>query len=285
MGVDARRARHRRLDATACSSCGTRTRSRARRMSPTGPSSPTGARRRRSTAPSSPAGSPRTSRGTSSRPCAAASDCRSCGRRSASFDDEQPVLRLRDVLDLVRAASLEQGREIGVVLEIKHATYFARSRAGTSRPSSRPSCATPAGPRGELPLTIEAFESTVLRRLQGARHPRRRTSICSRPRAGRSTSSRRSARRRRPTGRPRAPAGLDAPRRRRGRDQRRQADDPRARQARPHDRSVAASSPTRTPAACGCSRGHAAPRTRSSSGSSAAAAARRHSATRRRSGR
>ena len=30
---------------------------------------------------------------------------------SASFDDEQPVLRLRDVLDLVRAASLEQGRE------------------------------------------------------------------------------------------------------------------------------------------------------------------------------
>src|SRR4051794_32970937 len=33
--------------------------------------------------------------------------------RSASFDDQQPVLRLRDVLDLVREASLEQGREIG----------------------------------------------------------------------------------------------------------------------------------------------------------------------------
>ena len=29
------------------------------------------------------------------------------------------------MLDLVRAGSLEQGREIGVVLEIKHATYFA----------------------------------------------------------------------------------------------------------------------------------------------------------------
>ncbi|KAA9157137.1 glycerophosphodiester phosphodiesterase, partial [Microbacterium lushaniae] len=43
---------------------------------------------------------------------------------SASFDGTQPVLRLRDVLDLVRAGSLEQGREIGVVLEIKHATYF-----------------------------------------------------------------------------------------------------------------------------------------------------------------
>ena len=53
---------------------------------------------------------------------------------SASFDDTQPVLLLRDVLDLVRAASLEQGREIGVVLEIKHATYFAGMRLGHRRP-------------------------------------------------------------------------------------------------------------------------------------------------------
>ncbi len=37
---------------------------------------------------------------------------------SASFDDAQGVLRLMDVLDIVRAASLEHGREIGVVLEI-----------------------------------------------------------------------------------------------------------------------------------------------------------------------
>ena len=43
---------------------------------------------------------------------------------SASFDGAQPPLRLVDVLDLVREASLDQGREIGVVLEIKHATYF-----------------------------------------------------------------------------------------------------------------------------------------------------------------
>src|SRR5918995_1627285 len=35
---------------------------------------------------------------------------------SASFDDQQPVLRLRDVLDAVREASFEHGREIGVVL-------------------------------------------------------------------------------------------------------------------------------------------------------------------------
>lgn len=85
---------------------------------------------------------------------------------SASFDDAQPVLRLRDVLDLVRAASLEQGREIGVVLEIKHATYFAG--LGWDVAELVASELAEAGwARGELPLTIEAFESTVLRRLRG----------------------------------------------------------------------------------------------------------------------
>jgi glycerophosphoryl diester phosphodiesterase len=80
---------------------------------------------------------------------------------SASFDDEQPVLRLREVLDLVRAASLEQGRELGVVLEIKHATYFAG--LGWDFAGLIEAELLDAGwARGELPLTIEAFESTVL---------------------------------------------------------------------------------------------------------------------------
>ena len=84
---------------------------------------------------------------------------------SASFDDQQPVLRLRDVLDLVRAGSLEQGREIGVVLEIKHATYF--ERLGWDVAALVADELDAAGwARGELPLTIEAFESTVLRRLR-----------------------------------------------------------------------------------------------------------------------
>jgi glycerophosphoryl diester phosphodiesterase len=84
---------------------------------------------------------------------------------SASFDDEQPVLRLRDVLDLVRAASLAQGREIGVVLEIKHATYF--DAQGWDIAALIHSELDEAGwARGELPLTIEAFESTVVRRLR-----------------------------------------------------------------------------------------------------------------------
>ena len=84
---------------------------------------------------------------------------------SATFDDEQPVLRLRDVLDLVRAASLEQGRELGVVLEIKHATYF--SSIGWDVAALVAAELAEAGwSRGALPLTIEAFESTVLLRLR-----------------------------------------------------------------------------------------------------------------------
>lgn len=84
---------------------------------------------------------------------------------SASFDGEQPVLRLRDVLDTVRAASLDQGREIGVVLEIKHATYFA-SLGWDVADLVATELAEAGWARGELPLTIESFEQTVLLRLR-----------------------------------------------------------------------------------------------------------------------
>ncbi len=84
---------------------------------------------------------------------------------SASFDDEQPVLSLRDVLDLVREGSLEQGREIGVVLEIKHATYI--NGLGWDLAALIEAELRDAGwARGELPLTLEAFESTVLQQLR-----------------------------------------------------------------------------------------------------------------------
>ena len=80
---------------------------------------------------------------------------------SATFDDEQPVLRLRDVLDMVREAALEYGREIGVVLEIKHATYFGAQ--GWDVAALVDAELREAGwAHGELPLTIESFESTVL---------------------------------------------------------------------------------------------------------------------------
>lgn len=85
---------------------------------------------------------------------------------SATFDDEQPVMRLREVLDLVRDASYAQGREIAVVLEIKHATYFAG--LGWDMPQLIAEELRAAGwADGRLPLILESFESTVLAGLQG----------------------------------------------------------------------------------------------------------------------
>jgi len=84
---------------------------------------------------------------------------------SASFDDAQPILRLTDLLDIVRAGSVEHGREIGVVLEIKHATYFAGIGLDLAPLVARDLRAA-GWADGELPLVIEAFESTVLGQLR-----------------------------------------------------------------------------------------------------------------------
>ncbi|MDP3949654.1 glycerophosphodiester phosphodiesterase family protein [Microbacterium sp.] len=84
---------------------------------------------------------------------------------SASFNGRQGVLRLTDVLDIVRDASTEHGREIGVVLEIKHATYFAGIGLDLVPMIVRDLQAA-GWAEGELPLIIEAFESTVLAQLR-----------------------------------------------------------------------------------------------------------------------
>lgn len=84
---------------------------------------------------------------------------------SASFDGEQPILRLRDVLDLVAQAALDQGREIGVVLEIKHATYLTGlgfDYAGLIAAELR----WAGWDGGRWPLTVESFESGILARLR-----------------------------------------------------------------------------------------------------------------------
>nr|WP_230206462.1 glycerophosphodiester phosphodiesterase family protein [Microbacterium gorillae] len=87
--------------------------------------------------------------------------------RSASFDDHQPILRLRDVLEIVRTASFEQGREIGVVVEIKHATHFAA--IGLDQvPLLLADLAEAGWDRGAWPLVVESFEQSVLTRLQAA---------------------------------------------------------------------------------------------------------------------
>ncbi|MEJ1089277.1 glycerophosphodiester phosphodiesterase family protein [Microbacterium sp. Mu-80] len=86
-------------------------------------------------------------------------------RASATFDDAQPILRLTDLLDMVRCASVEHGREIGVVLEVKHATYFERIGLDLVPLIERDLRAS-GWADGELPLIVEAFESTVLTRLK-----------------------------------------------------------------------------------------------------------------------
>lgn len=82
-------------------------------------------------------------------------------RTSASFNDAQALLRLTDVLELVRTGSIEHGREIGVVLEVKHATYF-RSLGLDLVPLIERDLRSAGWADGQWPLIIESFESTVL---------------------------------------------------------------------------------------------------------------------------
>lgn len=84
---------------------------------------------------------------------------------SASFSGSQAILRLIDVLDIVREGSAEYGREIGVVLEVKHATYFATIGLDLAPLIAR-DLRTAGWADGELPLIVESFESTVLAQLK-----------------------------------------------------------------------------------------------------------------------
>lgn len=79
--------------------------------------------------------------------------------RSAESDGTQPILRLRDLLDLVGAHGA------GVVLEVKHATYFGSigyDVAGLLAAELRDA----GWDAGERPLIIESFEQGVLRELR-----------------------------------------------------------------------------------------------------------------------
>lgn len=85
---------------------------------------------------------------------------------SARFDDTEPPLRLRALLDLVREAGGVQGREIGVVLEIKHATHFGERGIDVAGAIAAELRAAGWG-EGEHPLLLESFERTVLGEVRG----------------------------------------------------------------------------------------------------------------------
>lgn len=86
---------------------------------------------------------------------------------SASFDDRQPILRLPELLEMIRVGSVEHGREIGMVLEIKHATYFEGIGLDLV-PLIERDLRAGGWADGGSPLIIEAFESTVLARVKRA---------------------------------------------------------------------------------------------------------------------
>ena len=85
---------------------------------------------------------------------------------AAGFDDIEPILRLSDLLVLVAESSAEHGREFGVVLEIKHATYFAGIGHDLAALVER-DLRHAGWASGEHPLWIESFEQGVLAELRG----------------------------------------------------------------------------------------------------------------------
>jgi glycerophosphoryl diester phosphodiesterase len=84
---------------------------------------------------------------------------------SASFDGAFPILRLRDVLALVDQVEAPLDRELSVVAEIKHASYF--ESIGLPLDELFAAEVNEAGwNTGEGRLTIESFERTVLDQIQ-----------------------------------------------------------------------------------------------------------------------
>ena len=81
---------------------------------------------------------------------------------SASFDDQEPLLRLRDLLALLDDHRA-RGREVIPVIEVKHASYFAE--CGHDMAALLDTELASTGWKGRR-VVIESFELTILRRLR-----------------------------------------------------------------------------------------------------------------------
>ena len=90
---------------------------------------------------------------------------------NTTFDDQQPILRLRDLFDLVDAAAEHTDRALGIVAEIKHANYFAA--LGLPLAELFAAEVSAAGWNTDR-LTVESFEPSALAqvRAQGVRGKR-----------------------------------------------------------------------------------------------------------------
>ncbi|MGO4104292.1 glycerophosphodiester phosphodiesterase family protein [Leifsonia sp. YAF41] len=82
-------------------------------------------------------------------------------KSSASFDGAFPIMRLRDVFDLIDDASVGTPRQLSMVAEIKHATYF--ESIGLPLDELFAAEVNEAGwNEGDGRLVIESFEKHVL---------------------------------------------------------------------------------------------------------------------------
>jgi glycerophosphoryl diester phosphodiesterase len=81
---------------------------------------------------------------------------------AASFDGAEPILRLRDLLDILDAGAERTGREIAIVAEVKHPTYFASIGLPLDGPIADELRPWDGGDR----IIVECFEQTVLGHLR-----------------------------------------------------------------------------------------------------------------------
>ncbi|WP_150307929.1 glycerophosphodiester phosphodiesterase family protein [Planctomonas psychrotolerans] len=82
---------------------------------------------------------------------------------SASFDDTLGLLRLEDVLELVDTAAADSGRNLGIVVEVKHATYFDSLGLPLDELLADTLGAAGWAARGDR-LVVESFEAGMLDR-------------------------------------------------------------------------------------------------------------------------
>ena len=123
-----------------------------------------------------------------------------------AFDGREPILRLRDVLAIIDAESERQGRDIGIVVEIKHAQYFLGLGIDLVALMIEELAAAGWGARPDR-LVIEAFELGALDRVRVAELPARLVFLTEH--AGAPADEPVTGRRRRPYAWYRSDAGLD----------------------------------------------------------------------------
>lgn len=92
----------------------------------------------------------------------------------ASFNGTSRILRLSDLIEIIDAASAQQGRELIMVAEIKHATYFA----SIGLPLDELFAREIAGWATSANLIVESFEQTVLGQIRDRGIPGRSVFLC-----------------------------------------------------------------------------------------------------------